>query len=110
MSSSILLALIMLAPIKLSAQSVNTSWYDQGTKTASGEKFNPRKLTAAHRTLPFGTKLRLRHNGKHVTVTVNDRGPFVKGRHLDISKGAAKVLALEGVQWVEIEETILVKK
>jgi rare lipoprotein A len=70
------------------------SWYEAGTRTASGERFLPNGLTAAHRTLPFKTKLKLTHNGKTVVVTVNDRGPFNKGRALDISKGAARKLGI----------------
>jgi rare lipoprotein A len=70
-----------------------TSYYANkfnGRKTASGEIFNNKKYTAAHRSLPFGTKLRLTNpiNGKQTVVTVNDRGPFTKGRTLDISKAA----------------------
>lgn len=78
---------------------VNTSYYWQGKKTASGERFNPHGLSAAHRTLPFGTILNLRNpkNNKTVTVRINDRGPFIKGRHLDISLGAANALNFRGV-------------
>ena len=63
------------------------SFYSQGTKTASGEKFNPQDLTAAHPTLPFGTKLRVTDvsTGRSVTVRVNDRGPYVPGRVVDVS-------------------------
>lgn len=65
-----------------------------GRKTASGERFNQKKMTCAHRTLPFGTKLKVTNtaNGKSIIVTVNDRGPFVKGRVLDLSKTAASEL------------------
>ena len=96
----VMFATMMQTPAE--AQTVSASWYFQGTTTASGEKFYPDKLTAAHRTLPFGTKLKLRYGKKKVTVTVNDRGPFVKGRSLDLSRGAAKALGLKGVQTVEI--------
>ena len=63
-----------------------------GKKTASGEKFRNSKLTAAHKTLPFGTKVKVTNlkNGKTVKVIVNDRGPFVAGRIIDLSKKAAK--------------------
>ena len=63
-----------------------------GNRTASGERFNPKALTAAHRTLPLGTKLRVinKSNGKSVIVRINDRGPFVKKRLIDISLGAAQ--------------------
>ena len=63
-----------------------------GNRTASGERFNPKALTAAHRTLPLGTKLRVTNkaNGKSVIVRINDRGPFVKRRLIDLSLGAAQ--------------------
>src|SRR5262249_2036981 len=67
---------------------------ESGSKTASGQRFNENDMTAAHRSLPFGTKLRVTHNGKSVVVTVNDRGPFVKGRVLDVSTGAARAVGL----------------
>ena len=65
-----------------------------GRPTASGEKFNPQKLTAAHKKLPFGTCLRVvnMENGRSVEVRVNDRGPFVQGRVVDVSLAAAKQL------------------
>lgn len=72
------------------------SWYQSGKKTANGEKFIPDGMTAAHRTLPFGTRLRLRHKDKTVNVRINDRGPFIKGRHIDLSRGAARALGCLG--------------
>ena len=71
------------------------SWYNKGHTTANGEKFDPKGLTVAHRTLPFGTKLDLCYNEKKITVRVNDRGPFVKHRVLDLSEGAAAALGLK---------------
>jgi rare lipoprotein A len=75
-----------------------SAYYWQSSHTATGQRFDPHGLTAAHRTLPFGTRLLVvnPHNGKSVTVTVNDRGPFVKGVTLDLSLGAAKVIGLTG--------------
>ena len=78
---------------------VSASWYGdelRGKKTASGEKFNPQGLTAAHRTLPFGTCLVVGNprNGKSVNVRVNDRGPFVKDRGLDLAAGAARAIGM----------------
>lgn len=66
-----------------------------GRKTASGELFNNQKYTAAHRTLPFGTKVRVTNeaNGKSTIVKINDRGPFTKGRHIDLSKSAFREIA-----------------
>lgn len=69
---------------------------ESGSRTASGARFNPMGLTAAHRTLPFGTKLKVTHGGRSVVVTVNDRGPFIRGRVLDLSKGAARAIGLTG--------------
>jgi rare lipoprotein A len=76
------------------AQCGRASWYALHSKTASGERMNPSALTAAHRTLPFGTKLKVtnRNNGRSVVVRINDRGPFIKGRVIDLSKGAARRL------------------
>lgn len=81
-----------------SGERIITAYYWEGSHTASGERFNPDGLTAAHRTYPFGTKLMVINprNGKSVTVTVNDRGPFVKGVTLDISRGAARAIGLQG--------------
>jgi rare lipoprotein A len=69
---------------------------ESGSRTASGQRFNQNALTAAHRSLPFGTKLRVTHRGQSVVVTVNDRGPFIRGRVLDLSKGAARAIGLTG--------------
>ena len=74
------------------------SFYSEGTKTASGEKFNALEMTAAHPTLPFGTKLRVTNlsSGRSVTVRVNDRGPYVHGRIVDVSYSAADALGMVG--------------
>lgn len=87
---------------------VVVSYYGEkfaGRKTASGEVFNPDLLTAAHRSKPFGTKVRLRNpvNGKEVVLRINDRGPFIPGRTYDISEGAAKKLGIieQGIATVE---------
>ena len=78
-----------------------------GKKTASGEIFNQYALTAAHKTLPFGTRCRVTNqkNGKQVVVRINDRGPFVEGRVLDLSYGAAKAVDAigDGVFDVKVE-------
>lgn len=77
------------------AKSGKASWYKTGRVTASGEKFNPNGMTAAHMTLPFGTKLKVSYKGKSVIVKVNDRGNFHKyGRVLDLSHGAARKLGI----------------
>ena len=67
---------------------------ESGSKTASGQRFNQNALTAAHRSLPFGTKLKVTHGSRSVVVTINDRGPFIKGRVLDLSTGAASAVGL----------------
>jgi rare lipoprotein A len=79
----------------------------EGRTTASGEIFSQQKLTAAHQTLPFGIKLRVTNlkNGKNVIVTVNDRGPYIAGRIIDLSKAAAECLGMltAGITKVKIE-------
>jgi rare lipoprotein A len=74
------------------------SFYTEGTVTANGEKFDTHELTAAHRTLPFGTRLRVTNvaTGQSVTVRVNDRGPFIPGREVDVSYSAAETLGMVG--------------
>jgi len=83
------------------------SFYVEGTETASGEKIDPEALTAAHRTLPFGTMLRVTNpeTGRTVTVRVNDRGPFVHGRDVDLSYSAAESLGMvdQGVAKVRLD-------
>jgi rare lipoprotein A len=82
--------------LKLPASGVASFYTD--TRTASGEKFNPEELTAAHPTLPFGTKLRVTNavTGRSVTVRVNDRGPYVHGRVVDVTHSAAQALGMVG--------------
>jgi rare lipoprotein A len=67
---------------------------ESGSQTASGQRMNSNGMTAAHRTLPFGTRLRVTHGDRSVVVTINDRGPFVRGRVLDLSTGAARAIGL----------------
>ena len=75
-----------------------------GRRTASGETFNPSAMTAAHRTLPFGSRVRVTNsrNGRSIIVRINDRGPFVKGRCIDLSTGAARVLGFSGTAMVSL--------
>lgn len=72
---------------------------ESGNRTASGQPLNPGALTAAHRSLPFGTKVRVsnRKNGRSVIVTINDRGPFVRGRIIDVTPAAARELGFSGL-------------
>lgn len=83
----------------LHAASLTASYYgaESGTVTASGVPFRPSGLTAAHRTWPFGTVLRVTYRGRSVLVRVTDRGPWVPGRDLDLSEGAARAVGMLGV-------------
>lgn len=91
-------ALVAHAAAGHGASIVKASYYSSGKRTASGEPFNPGAFTAANRTLPFGTRLHLTNtrNGRSVVVRINDRGPFVRGRSLDVSRGAAVALGMIG--------------
>ena len=94
-AAATLAAGLMLASTgSASAQCGRASWYALHSKTASGERMNPSAMTAAHRSLPFGTQVKVtnKKNGKSVVVRINDRGPFIKGRVIDVSKGAAQKL------------------
>ncbi len=112
-SSIVLPAALALAaaPFAAEAYGVQTgkaSWYGpgfHGKKTASGERFNQHALTAAHRSLPLGTRARVTNlkNGKVVLVKINDRGPYHGGRVIDLSRAAARHLALSGLSQVRIE-------
>jgi rare lipoprotein A len=85
------------APTQIASQGV-ASFYTEGQQTASGEKFDTHDLTAAHPTLPFGTRLRVTNvaSGRSVTVRINDRGPYVPGRVVDVSYSAADALGMVG--------------
>lgn len=87
------------------------SYYWQPQRVASGGWFNPNAMTAAHKTLPFGTKVRVtnHHNGRSVVVKINDRGPFVKGRIIDLSKAAAGVIGMQGAGVVPVSLEVLGK-
>ena len=77
---------------------------ESGSKTTSGQKLNPAALTGAHRTLPFGSKVTVtnKSNGRSVVVTINDRGPFVRGRVIDVSPTAARALGFSGLTQVSV--------
>lgn len=87
------------------AHATVASWYDcarpgecsRNKITASGERFNPNALTAAHRTLPFGTRVKVTYKGRSVIVRINDRGPYIRGRSLDLSRAAARRIGCPGV-------------
>lgn len=86
------------------AQSGAASWYGSGARTANGERFNPNGMTAAHRSLPFGTRVEVRNvrNGRSIVVRINDRGPFVRGRIIDLARGPARALGIGGVTRVAL--------
>ena len=85
------------------------SYYWQPQRVASGGWFNPNAMTAAHKTLPFGTRVRVTHqgNGRSVDVTINDRGPYIAGRVIDLSKAAAGVINMQGQGIANIRMEVL---
>ena len=78
---------------------------EQGSKTASGRPLNDGALTAAHKSLPFGTRVRVtnKRNGRSVVVTITDRGPFVRGRIIDLTPAGARALGVSGLAQVDVE-------
>jgi rare lipoprotein A len=90
------------SPTNCSGQGVVATYYNSGRRTASGEVFNAAGLTAAHRTLPLGSRVTVTNpdNGRSVTVVINDRGPFTHGVTLDLAHGAARAIGMRGTQWV----------
>lgn len=89
------------------ASTVYASWYYEGHTTANGERFRPDGLTAAHRTLPFGTRVKITYKGRSVVVRINDRGPFVKGRSIDLSRGAARAIGCINVGVCKVTMTVM---
>jgi rare lipoprotein A len=111
---SVLSAVLVVASITsltgiANAQSGRASWYALTSKTASGERCNPKALTAAHRTLPFGTKVRVDNlaNGRSVIVRINDRGPFVAGRIIDLTRAAARELGMLDSGTAKVRVTVI---
>jgi rare lipoprotein A len=92
-----------------SGQTGMASYYWQGQRVASGGWFNPNAMTAAHKTLPFGTRVRVTHagNGRSVDVVINDRGPYVAGRIIDLSRAAASAIGMMGQGVARIRMTVL---
>src|ERR1700675_1855133 len=101
---STLVIFTILAPAIASAQSGIASFYSEGP-TATGERVVASAMTAAHRTLPFGTMVRVTNtsNGRSVVVRINDRGPFVKGRIIDLTPGAAHAIGCSGLASVTVD-------
>lgn len=81
------------------------SWYQLTSRTASGERANPNIMAAAHRTLPFGTRVKVTNlrNGRSAVVRINDRGPFIKGRIIDVTRKAAQVLGFKNAGWTRVK-------
>jgi rare lipoprotein A len=104
--ASALIGCLVGVPLTALAQSGIASVYAyDGGRTASGERALPGALTAAHRTLPFGTMVRVtnRSSGRSVVVRINDRGPFVQGRIIDLTPAAARELGFSGLANVEVD-------
>ena len=103
-----LLALFAALPTSGAQASIlqcgKASWYAMTSMTASGERASPNTMTAAHRTLPFGTRVRVTNarNGRSVVVRINDRGPFIKGRVIDVTKRAAAKLGFMRSGWTRV--------
>jgi rare lipoprotein A len=102
--SSVLLASTVVLPMTASAQEGIASVYS-GERTANGEYAHATGLTAAHRTLPFGTKVRVTNHqtGRSVVVRINDRGPFVSGRIIDLTPAGARALGMDGLAHVSVD-------
>ena len=101
---AVVLAAGALLPVAAQAQSGVASHYSDLSVTASGRSYSSGAMVAAHRTLPFGTKVRVHNprNGRSIVVTIVDRGPFIKGRIIDLSRGAASALGFSGLQRVNL--------
>ena len=89
---------------KLGVSGLASHYSHAGRKTASGERANPRGMTAAHRSLPFGTRVKVtnKRNGRSVVVRINDRGPFVRGRVIDLTTAAARAIGFSGTAPVSL--------
>jgi rare lipoprotein A len=89
------------------AETCIASWYgrESGPRTASGERFHPDGISCAHKTRPFGQVVTVTHlgNGRQVRCRINDRGPFIRGRCIDLSAGAARAIGLPGIARVTVE-------
>jgi len=112
-ASALLVAIVVFTAMaglasqaEAASQCGKASWYKMGTKTASGERMNASALAAAHRSLPFGTRVRVENlaNGRSVVVRINDRGPYSGGRVIDLTRGAAEQIGMihSGVASVKV--------
>lgn len=109
LSLAVAAAVLMFSATADAAVTGMASYYKSGKRCANGERFNPHGLTAAHRHLKFGTLLRVTNmrTGKSVVVRVNDRGPFIRGRIIDLSLGAAKVIGLTATGVAKVSYTVV---
>jgi rare lipoprotein A len=101
---------VMFGGVSLAEAQVGmASYYKSGKRTANGERFNPMGYTAAHRTLRFGTKVRVTNlrTGRSVIVRINDRGPFIRGRIIDLSYGAARAVGLHHSGVAKVRMTVI---
>lgn len=100
----LLAAVAALVPMMAKAESGIASHYTGYAKTANGERFNPGSLTAAHKTLRFGTRVLVtnKRNGRSVTVRINNRGPFIRGRVIDLTPAGARALGFSGLTSVTL--------
>ena len=96
---------VMCSSAAMAESGIASIYAYAGEKTANGERANPSGLTAAHKTLPFGTRVRVvnKRNGKSVVVRINDRGPFVRGRIIDLTPAGARALGFNGLAPVSLE-------
>lgn len=106
------IAILVLGAAAWAETGIASVYAYSGSKTASGERANPAALTGAHRTLPFGTQVRVtnKRNGHSVVIRINDRGPFTRGRVVDVTPAAARVLGFSGLAPVTLESTSGVAK
>ena len=104
-----LFAFFAACSMPASAQTGMASYYKSGRLTANGERFNPNAYTAAHRSLKFGTKVRVTNlrNGRSVVVRINDRGPFVSGRIIDLTYGAAMAVGLHDTGIAQVQVAVV---
>ena len=105
----IAISFVILSFAGVESEAGNASFYSKahhGKKTASGERFDMNALTAAHRTLPFGSRVKVtnRSNNRSIVVRINDRGPFVRGRIIDLSIAAASAKGVSGIATVAVEQ------
>ena len=99
----------MIPHASAAAECGRASWYRMGTMTASGEAMDAGALAGAHRTLPFGTRVRVENlaNGQSVVIRINDRGPFVTGRVIDVTEGAAQRLGMIQAGVTDVRVTLV---